>query len=164
LNNVAKRAASLDKRGGGIGNVLVDYAAALNQNAGPVPASTPVALATPEPVAVGSGYYVLAQPVSHHNVCPGNYIVGQILNNAMAPVAGVRVSLVDQWGNRAEAISKSGKSDFGSYDFPINDFANQYTLTVMDETGNPISPPIVIDHLQGASGDSPCHTVMWIEG
>ena len=164
LNNIAKRAVSLDRRGGEVGKVLVDYAAALNQDAGPVPASTPAALTTPEPVAIGSGYYVLAQPVTHHNVCPGNYIVGQILNSAMAPVSGIRISLVDQWGNRAEAISKSGKNDFGSYDFPINDFANQYTLTVTDEAGNPASPPIVIDHLQGPSGDSPCHTVTWIEG
>ncbi len=72
--------------------------------------------------------------------------------------------LVDEWGNRADAWSKSGDLDYGRYDFPINSFANRYTLTVVDEAGNPISGPIVVEHLQGSGGDSPCHTVNWVGG
>jgi hypothetical protein len=68
--------------------------------------------------------------------------------------------MIDLWGNRAEAISKSGENDFGLFDFPLHDSANQYTLTVMDENGTPISAPIFVDHLQGSAGDAPCHTVI----
>jgi hypothetical protein len=71
--------------------------------------------------------------------------------------------LLDQWGNRADAISKSGAVDFGRYDFPLNDSPNQYTLTIVDERGQALSPPVVVDHKQGSSGDAPCHTVNWQE-
>ena len=40
--------------------------------------------------------------------------------------------MVDQWGNRAEAVSKSGATDFGNYDFMLNAFANRYTVTVVE--------------------------------
>jgi hypothetical protein len=115
------------------------------------------------PLGPASGRYTLAQPITHHSSCPGHYIVGQVLNRDLAPVAGVHLIMVDQWGNRASAVSKSGASDFGHYDFPLNYFANRYTVTVVDEGGNPISPPVVVDHLQGDSGDAPCHTVTWRE-
>jgi penicillin-binding protein 1C len=141
--------------------VLVDLAAAMDPNAGPVPGQTAIPVTQ---IAPGGYRYVLAQPVTHHRSCPGNYIVGQVLNRDMAPVPGVHIVLVDQWGNRMDAISKSGASDFGHYDFPIHYFANRYTLTVVDEAGNPISPPVVVDHLQGDSGDAPCHTVIWRGG
>jgi hypothetical protein len=122
------------------------------------------------PVAIGwsgagqPGSYSLAEPVSHHAACPGNYIVGQVLNAAGAPVASVRISLVDQWGNRAETWSKDGAGDYGRYDFPINFFPNRYTLLVIDGAGNPLSAPVVVDHLQGDGGDAPCHTVIWRGG
>jgi hypothetical protein len=48
-------------------------------------------------------------------------------------VAGVHIVLVDEWGNRADAWSKGGESDYGRYDFPIH--------TVVDAAGNPISGP-----------------------
>ncbi len=142
--------------------VLVDLAAALDPNVGPVAGSTaqPVAGLAP----AGPGRYALAQPVTHHRDCPGHYIVGRVLNAAGGPVAGVRLVMVDQWGNRAEAISKSGATDFGMYDFPLNHFANRYTVTVVDGAGRPLSPAVTVDHLQGASGDAPCHTVIWRSG
>ena len=79
-------------------------------------------------------------------------------------MAGVHIVLVDEWGNRADAVSKSGETDYGNYDLPINAFANRYTLTVLDDAGNPISPPVVVEHMQGAAGDAPCHTVVWFGG
>jgi hypothetical protein len=144
--------------------VLVDLAAAMDPNAGPVAgdAAAPVAIRRSETDQPGS--YGLAEPVSHHNACPGNYVVGQVLNAAGAPVAGVRISLVDQWGNRADAWSKDSEGDYGRYDFPINYFPNQYTLVILDEDGNPLSAPVVIDHLQGDGGDASCHTVTWRGG
>jgi hypothetical protein len=143
--------------------VAVDLAAAMDPNAGPVagivgdPGQPGIAAFT------GSGHYLLAGDVSHHTSCPGQYIVGQVIGADGAPRAGVHIVLVDQWGNRADAVSKDGPTDFGNYDFPLNDFANQYTLTVVDEGGQAISPPVVVEHRQGASGDSPCHTVIWRE-
>ena len=93
--------------------------------------------------------------------------MGRVLNREGAPVAGVHLVLVDEWGNRADAVSKDGQADYGSYDFLLNPFANRYTVTVVDESGNPASPPVVVEHLQGAQasgGDSPCHTVDWVGG
>jgi penicillin-binding protein 1C len=140
--------------------VGVDLAAAMDPNAGPAPGivgQSPSSV----PLATGPQRYVLAAAVSHHTSCPGQYIVGQVIGADGAPRPGVHIVLVDQWGNRADAISKSGATDFGNYDFPLNDFANRYALTVVDEVGRPISPPVVVDHRQGDGGDAPCHTVVW---
>jgi hypothetical protein len=135
----------------------------MDPNAGPVAgmigdSTVPIGSLTPD-----TGRYVLAQPVAHHASCPGNYIIGQVLGVDGGPRAGVHVTLVDQWGNQADAISKSGATDLGNYDFPINDFANRYTLTVVDSIADPISPPVSVDHLQGSGGDASCHTVIWQE-
>ncbi len=141
--------------------VLVDLAAALDPNAGPVAGDTAAPVAVSWSSAGQPGVFALAEPVSHHDACPGNYIVGQVLNAAGAPIAGVRITLVDQWGNQADAWSKDSAGDYGQYDFPINFFPNQYTLTVVDGAGNPLSAPVVVDHLQGAGGDAPCHNIIW---
>ncbi|HSN76509.1 MAG TPA: transglycosylase domain-containing protein [Anaerolineae bacterium] len=141
--------------------VLVDLAAAMDPNAGPVAGDTAAPVAVGESTASQPGNFSLAEPVSHHDACPGNYIVGQVLDAAGAPVAGVRISLVDQWGNQADTWSKDSAGDYGRYDFPINYFPNQYTLVVLDGGGNPLSAPVVVDHLQGNGGDTPCHTVVW---
>jgi hypothetical protein len=106
---------------------------------------------------------MLAGSVSHGTECPGQYIMGQVIGRDGASRAGVYIVLLDQWGNRADAISKSGAVDFGRYDFPLNDSPNQYTLTIVDERGQALSPPVVVDHKQGSSGDAPCHTVNWQE-
>jgi penicillin-binding protein 1C len=143
--------------------VAVDLAAAMDPNAGPVAGVVGDSGRPGNAVFSGSGRYLLVGDVSHHTSCPGQYIVGQVIGADGAPRAGVHIVLVDQWGNRANAISKDGATDFGNYDFPLNDFANQYTLTVVDEEGQPISPPVVVDHNQGDSGDAPCHTVIWRE-
>jgi hypothetical protein len=162
LGELAAQALALEPEKGDEGmQVLVDLAAAMDPNAGPVAGTTAVPVAS---LAPGSFRYTLAQPVVHHTSCPGNYIVGQVLNYALGPVPGVHIVMVDQWGNRADAISKNGAADFGQYDFPLNYFANRYTLTVVDEVGHPISPSIAVDHLQGESGDAPCHTVIWQGG
>ena len=142
--------------------VAVDMAAAMDPNAGPVAGAAAVVVSGSTTVP-GSGRYRLAQPVNHDHSCPGNYIMGQVQNGNGAPVAGVHVALVDEWGNSALAVSKNGASDFGLFDFPINFFANRYTLTVVDEAGRPLSEAVAVNHLQGEGGDAPCHWVLWVE-
>ncbi|MDQ3248713.1 MAG: transglycosylase domain-containing protein [Chloroflexota bacterium] len=130
----------------------------------PTPSPTPVATATPVAPAAPPqmpGSYVAAGITNDSN-CPGNYILGQVLNIDGAPVAGVRVTFVDQWGNRGEAISKSGATDYGNYDFPIGTGeAREMYVTVVDGAGNPLSATIVVEHKQGAGGDAACHRVVW---
>ncbi|MCS6844697.1 MAG: PBP1A family penicillin-binding protein [Caldilineales bacterium] len=163
LGEVVGRALAIDRNSVPL-QVFVDWAAAMDPGAGGLTAVAPQPVTEGGPSATGPWRYVLAQPVTHHAQCPGHYIVGQVLNSAGAPVAGVHVVLVDQWGNRADAWSKSGPADYGHYDFPINYFANRYFLTVVDEAGNPISETVTVDHLQGDGGDAPCHTVVWRGG
>lgn len=165
LGALAQQALALDAAPGEPATqVLVDLAAAMDPNAGAVAGSNAAPVAELWPAVGQPGSYTLAQPVSHHAACPGNYIVGQVLDAGGSPVAGVHIILVDQWGNRADAISKDGAADYGSYDFPINFFPNRYILTVVDQAGNPISSAIVVDHLQGEGGDAPCHSVVWRGG
>lgn len=173
LADLVAQAIALDSDLAGA-QMLVDWAAAMNPDAGPVAgaAAGPVAAAPDTPAApspgalvpAGLGRFALAQVVSHHADCPGNYIIGQATNRDGAPLADVHITLVDQWGNRADAFTKNGANDFGRYDFPVNFFPNQYTLTVVDGAGNAISSPVVVNHLQAEGGDAPCHTVNWAGG
>lgn len=100
--------------------------------------------------------------IAHDDFCPGEYILGQVLNGSGAPVAGVRVAYVDQWGNRDSTTTKSTPADFGNYDFPIGARARDFYVTVVDDAGNPLSETIFIQHRKGVSGDYSCHHVVWI--
>jgi hypothetical protein len=142
--------------------VAVDLAAAMDPNAGQVVGTTGNS-SRPGAATGGIQRYVVAGSVTHGTSCPGQYIVGQVIGPDGAPRAGVHIVLVDAWGNRADAISKEGATDLGNYDFPLSDIANQYTLTVMDEGGGTVSPPVIVEHRQGSGGDAPCHTVTWRE-
>jgi hypothetical protein len=142
--------------------VAVDLAAAMDPNAGPV-AGTTGESGQPGVGTGGPHRYVPSGAVSHGTSCPGQYIVGQVIGSDGSPQAGVHIVLVDSWGNRADAISKDGATDLGNYDFPLNDIPNQYTLTIVDEEGQAISAPVVVDHHQGSGEDAPCHTVTWRE-
>ena len=143
--------------------VAVDLASAMDPNAGPVAGALGELTDAGAAIAAGSGRYLVAGAVRHHASCPGQYIVGQVIGSDGAPRAGVHIVLVDAWGNRADAISKDGTMDVGNYDFPLNEIANQYTLTVVDEGGQAVSASVVVDHRQGSGGDAPCHTVTWRE-
>lgn len=100
--------------------------------------------------------------IAHDDFCPGEYILGQVLNASGAPVAGVRVAYVDQWGNRDSTTTKSVASDYGNYDFPIGARARDFYVTVVDEAGNPLSETIFIQHRKGVSELSSCHHLVWI--
>ncbi len=116
---------------------------------------------TPQPAvaATGGGSYQLAA-LYHDDNCPGNYIMGVVLNRDGGPVAGVRVRAVDQFGNQSDLVSKNGQGDFGRFDLPINtDAARQFTLTVLDDGGATISGAITVDHV-GGNGTG-CHHVVF---
>ena len=53
-------------------------------------------------------------------VAQGNTSSARSSRAAGAPMPGVHITMVDEWGNRADAWSKSGASDAGHYDFPIS--------------------------------------------
>ena len=162
LAEIAPRALALDAQPGDAAlSITVDLAAAMDPNAGPVAGDTSLPVQAVSPTDFR---YALARPVENNASCPGNYIFGQVLNRQGAPVEGVHIVMVDEWGNRSDAVSKNGEADYGSYDFQIHSFANHYTLTVLDQAGNVASPAVTVEHLQGAGGDAPCHTVVWMGG
>lgn len=145
--------------------VLVDLAAAGDPNAATVSADAVPVDAIQRAVSVdglsGGGVYALAQPIVNDGACPGSYVMGQVLNRDGAPVAGVRLSLRDPWGNEAITVSKNGPNDYGKFDFPIYaDGPHDLFLTVLDENNNPISTTFVIPHKQDANSDTPCHHVV----
>lgn len=110
---------------------------------------------------IGGGAYVVSQPIVNDRSCPGQYVMGQVLNHAGDPTAGVRVALRDSWGNRAEAVSKSGPADYGMFDFPIYaDGPHDLFLTVVDEGGTALSMTLTIPHRQDGPSDTPCHHVV----
>lgn len=158
--------------GGGLA-VSADLSAAMDTRAGPVDGTLPTAvdwtLATPSqedslPAAAASpsGFrFALAQGIVHHGGCPGQYIMGSVITSHGAPMPNVHIEMVDEWGNRADAWSKSGANDAGLYDFPIGNTPNRYTLTVVDDNGTAISAPVTVEHHKGYAGDHNCHTVIW---
>ncbi len=120
---------------------------------------TPVPPSTNQPKLTGPGTYRLLG-VAHDHFCPGDYIMGQVLNNNGAPVAGVRVAAVDEWSNRNITMSKNGTIDYGNYDFPVGASRRDVFVTVVDEAGNPLSETAWIQHRK--FDDIPCHHVIWI--
>ncbi len=112
--------------------------------------------------SLSSGQYVVTQPVVHNNACPGSYIMGTILNAAGGPVPGITVAARDEWGNTAQAVSKSGAADFGRFDLPVHS-GTPHTIyvTVLDGSGNAISPAIPVEHNKGEEGTGPCHHIVF---
>ncbi|MCB0111768.1 MAG: hypothetical protein KDE53_37850, partial [Caldilineaceae bacterium] len=114
---------------------------------------------------VGGGAYAVAAPVVHDNNCPGQYVMGQVVNSAGAPVAGIWVQMRDQWGNEATTVSKSGTIDYGMFDFPIpSGSPHELYLTVLGEGGVPLSATVVIPHRQGEAADLSCHHIVFRGG
>ncbi len=128
-----------------------------------IPDTFPTATPLPETAAAapaGNGTY-RTLGVAHDQFCSGDYILGQVLSRAGAPVAGVRVVYVDQWGNRNEVLTKNGANDFGRYDFPIGTNARDLYVTIVDGAGNPLSETVGIAHRR--FDDLTCHHITWIE-
>jgi len=110
---------------------------------------------------IGGGYLVVT-PVVHDNNCPGQYVMGRIVNSSGEPVAGVWVKMRDQWGNETTAVSKSGAIDYGMFDFPIpSGSPHELSLTVVGEDGVPLSATITIPHRQGEAAELSCHHIVF---
>jgi len=147
--------------------VLVDLAAAHNPTVAPVAGDGSVGIDTlvqaiaVDSGVVGGGLYRLAAPVVHDNNCPGQYVMGQILDSAGAPVAGLLIEMRDQWGNVATAVSKNGAADYGMFDFPLPSGSSyELYITILGEGGVPMSATYTIPHRQGEGGDNSCHHII----
>ncbi|MEZ4614338.1 MAG: hypothetical protein R2867_02325 [Caldilineaceae bacterium] len=86
----------------------------------------------------------MAAPIVHDNNCPGQYVMGRVINGAGEPVAGVWIKMNDQWGNEATTVSKSGAIDYGLFDFPIPSGAlTNYTSPCWVRVASQSAPPIL---------------------
>lgn len=64
---------------------------------------------------------------------------------------GVRIRVSDQWGNVAEATSKGG-NEAGYYDVVRGMETVTWWVEVVDGAGNPLSPTVTIEPIQGSAG------------
>lgn len=110
------------------------------------------------PAATGEYIYFMGN-LRHDDQCPGQYIMGIVRNSQGSAVSGVRVNLVDGWGNRYQAVSKSGVNDAGRFDFPIygQDAPQNLVVQVVDMHGRPLSLPFVVPHRTVEGSYQPCH-------
>ncbi len=133
-----------------------------------VPAASTDEAVTPSPTIPESPtparayLYALARPVRYSTGdCPGIYVLGQVTDRTGAPVPDVRLYLVDQYGNAATAVSKSGATDAGRYDFPIGGPARRFFLTVIDAGGLQLSPQVEIGFGLAPEPQATCFWVDW---
>jgi len=145
------------------------------------PQSAPEAAAAAEPSATGTAgpdvtatptaseaqagrfEFGLSRPVRNSSGdCPqGAYILGVVSDDAGKPLPGVRVWLVDEWGNQDTKVTKDAAPDTGRYDFPLFGPPRRFYLTVVDGSGHPISPRVEVSHGIGANASATCHWVDW---
>jgi len=129
----------------------------------PAPAPEDAARPAPEENAPAGNVFAVESAWSDAS-CAGNYILGQVLNRAGEPVAGVRLVAVDQWGNRAEAVSKSSNTDYGRFDFPLyNPTPHEVYVSVVDAAGNLISPSVTVAHRMEDTS-ARCHHIVFMGG
>ncbi len=123
---------------------------------------TPTPSRTPSRTPAGAFAFVLAQSVRNTTGdCPGTYVLGQVIDKAGNPLPGVRLRLVDEYGNTVEATTKAGQGDAGRYDFPVAGPARNFTLTVLDGNGAAASRGVQIAHGSGPQAAATCHWVDW---
>ena len=106
--------------------------------------------------------FVLARPVRYSsNDCPGTYALGLVTDRSGSPMAGVRLKLVDEFGNPAVAVTKPGPGDTGRYDFPMGGPGRKFYMTVIDEAERPLSPEVEILHDLAPYEGQNCRWVDW---
>jgi hypothetical protein len=111
----------------------------------PTKAPTPTATLQPPTSTPASSYRFLpslpAWPDPSHP-CPGcpkapAYIVGHVTDAAGNPLAGVRLVCYNDWHRYDVVATKGG----GEYDFLILQADTTWTVVVVDQNDQPISPP-----------------------
>jgi hypothetical protein len=119
---------------------------------------------TPEPsVTPFSAFaFALARPVRYSSGdCPGTYALGLVTDRNGGPLPGVRLSLVDEYGNATTAVTKPGPGDTGRYDFPMGGPPRRFYLTIVDEAGRSLSPRVEILHDLAPQEGNGCRWVDW---
>jgi tetratricopeptide (TPR) repeat protein len=124
---------------------------------------TPVPIPTVTTRPNTSGFAYLPGAVSENlgDGCFGRYILGTVLNSDGAPVPGVTLLLVDQYGNRATAVSKDNPP--GAFDLQINQASPTYQLMVV--AGDQVlSTPVTIFQSEAALASGvACYSINWIQ-
>jgi hypothetical protein len=94
--------------------------------------------------------------------CGGNYVLGRITARNGDPLPGVRVRLLDEFANEAFAVTKSGQSDMGRYDFPVSGPPRRFSVSVVDESGAALSRPAGFAYYgDSADAQASCYWVDW---
>lgn len=123
----------------------------------PLP-SEPLPSATP----VGNYPFSLARAVRYSNGdCPGTYAQGVVVDGNGDPLPGVRLRLVDEYGNAATTVTKPGPGDAGRYDFPMSGPARRFFMSVVDAADRPQSPEVLILHDLAPQEGQNCRWVDW---
>ena len=136
------------------------------------PTSTPSIIPAPEgtetatPTSTTNPAYAFVQKgqVRHTasgGECPGDSIRGTVVDQSGNPLPGVRLWLVDEYGNEDFKTSKGEQVDLGKYDFPIFGPPRKFYLTVLNGVGHPDSPRIEIIHKRPPNEGFACHFVDW---
>ncbi len=118
---------------------------------------------TPLPSATPVGAFPFsARPVRYTSGdCPGTYALGLVTDRDGNPLPNVRLSLVDEFGNAATAVTKPGPGDTGRYDFPMGGPARRFYLTIVDDAGRALSPRVEILHELPPQEGKGCRWVDW---
>ena len=126
----------------------------------PIPvATTPTLIETPSgstptpapPTPPGGYQYMPDGLVRSECGKPSALIYGRVRDAQDENLDGVRIRISDQWGNVAEAISKGG-NEAGYYDIVRGMETVTWWVMVVDEAGNPLSPVVTIEPVQGDAG------------
>ncbi len=133
-----------------------------------VPPPTPVPLPTPTPLpspAAALGLpFSLRGSVRHDDACGSPAILGTVWTEDGRPLPGITLRLEDEQGNSVTQISASQAGQRGQYRFDIDETPQRYTLWIVDEGGNALSPRVEILHRLPNSGYEtfPCHYIDWV--
>jgi hypothetical protein len=127
---------------------------------------TPVegGLPTAEPSAtpIPAYQFSLARPVRYTSGdCPGTYALGVATDRNGNPLPGIRLSLVDEYGNASTALTKPGPGDTGHYDFPMGGPARRFYISIVDDAGHALSPQVEILHDLAPEEGKTCRWVDW---
>ena len=93
--------------------------------------------------------------------CPGTYALGIVSDRSGNPLPNIRLSLVDEYGNAANAVTKPGPGDTGRYDFPMSGPARRFYISIVDDSGRALSPRVEILHDLPPQEGKGCRWVDW---
>jgi hypothetical protein len=143
------------------------------RTATPLTSATPTALPTattpptaaPPPPSPTAGwlFQVGMRGPNYERGCDGHYIYGMVYDANGAPLPGVRLHAFDIYGNDL-GIAVSKDSPAGSYDFVISGVRDTWTVEVLGENGQRVSPQVeVVNTGSFQPGSEACwHQVDWV--